>query len=243
MALSAIDTALWDLKARILNAPLVTILGAARPAIRVYGLGEYLRKLRALFDRYDYGCDLYGHFAQGCVHTRIDFDLETAAGIRKFRAFLHDAAKLVTSLGGSISGEHGDGQSKAELLPIMFGPELVEAFRAFKRIWDPDNKMNPGKIVDAYRADENLRLGTSYNPPSMSTHFRYEQDGGNFSRTLLRCLGVGECRKKSGTPAVRGATEETLLIATGFSCREQIRQTTGRRTMHPAEVVELAFSA
>ncbi len=78
---------------------------------------------------------------------------------------------------------------------------------------------------------------------SMSTHFRYEQDGGNFSRTLLRCLGVGECRKKSGTPAVRGATEETLLIATGFSCREQIRQTTGRRTMHPAEVVELAFSA
>jgi len=212
----AVEAHIWRVResglgatAHVPNKP-ITWEGWEDSSVPPERLGEYLRELRALFDRYDYACDLYGHFGQGCVHTRIDFDLETAAGIHKFRAFLHDAAKLVTSLGGSISGEHGDGQSKAELLPIMFGAELVEAFRTFKRIWDPDNKMNPGKIVDAYRADENLRLGTSYNPPSMATHFRYEQDGGNFSRTLLRCVGVGQCRKKSGTmcPSYMATQEE-----------------------------------
>ncbi|HEX2830592.1 MAG TPA: FAD-binding and (Fe-S)-binding domain-containing protein [Burkholderiales bacterium] len=173
-------------------------------------LGEYLRKLRALFEQYDYGCDLYGHFGQGCVHTRIDFDLETAAGIDKFRRFLRDAATLAVSLGGSVSGEHGDGQSKAELLPIMFGDELIQALREFKRIWDPDLKMNPGKVVDAYRADQNLRLGTSYSPPVLETRFKFPADAGNFSRTLLRCVGVGECRKKGGTmcPSYMATREE-----------------------------------
>jgi FAD/FMN-containing dehydrogenase/Fe-S oxidoreductase len=151
-------------------------------------LGTYLHELRKLFERYGYECDLYGHFGQGCVHTRIDFDLETAEGIRTFRAFLHDAAELVVSLGGSISGEHGDGQSKAELLPIMFGEELMHAFREFKRIWDPDNRMNPGKIVDAFRPDE----------------------GGDPARAALRCVGVGECRKKSGVmcPSYMATGEE-----------------------------------
>ena len=170
-------------------------------------LGEYLRKLRALFERYGYACDLYGHFGQGCVHTRIDFDLETADGIETFRAFLHDAAHLVVSLGGSISGEHGDGQSKAELLPIMFGDRLMEAFREFKRIWDPQGKMNPGKIVEPYHADENLRLGTAYDPRRAETHFHLAQRRrGNMERTLLRCVGVGECRKKDGAhvPELQG---------------------------------------
>ncbi|MGN6702233.1 MAG: FAD-binding and (Fe-S)-binding domain-containing protein, partial [Burkholderiaceae bacterium] len=173
-------------------------------------LGEYLRKLRALFDKYGYGCDLYGHFGQGCVHTRIDFDLETTEGIEIFRRFLHEAAHLVVSLGGSISGEHGDGQSKAELLPIMFGDELMQAFREFKDIWDPENRMNPGKIVRAYRADENLRLGSDYDPPVLPVHFHYTGDAGNFSRTLLRCVGVGECRKKAGTmcPSYKVTGEE-----------------------------------
>jgi FAD/FMN-containing dehydrogenase len=115
-------------------------------------LGAYLRELRALFDRYGYECDLYGHFGQGCVHTRIDFDLETAEGIKTFRAFLDDAVELVVRYGGSISGEHGDGVSKAELLPRMYGPELIEAFRQFKAIWDPEGKMNPGKVVDPVRS-------------------------------------------------------------------------------------------
>jgi FAD/FMN-containing dehydrogenase/Fe-S oxidoreductase len=174
-------------------------------------LGKYLRELRKLFERYGYECDLYGHFGQGCVHTRIDFDLETAEGIRTFKAFLHDAAHLVVSLGGSISGEHGDGQSKAELLPIMFGDELMRAFREFKSIFDPGNKMNPGKVVEAYRADENLRLGTDYDPPKIRTWFGYPADGGDASRAALRCVGVGECRRHTGgvmCPSYRATREE-----------------------------------
>ena len=173
-------------------------------------LGKYLHELRKLFEKYDYACDLYGHFGQGCVHTRIDFDLETAEGIRTFRDFIHEAAHLVVSLGGSISGEHGDGQSKAELLPIMFGEDLMQAFREFKAIWDPLSKMNPGKVIDAYRADENLRLGTQYNPPVLPVHFHYPADKGSFAKTLLRCVGVGECRKKEGTmcPSYMATKEE-----------------------------------
>jgi Fe-S oxidoreductase len=163
-------------------------------------LGSYLRGLRALLDRYGYGGDLYGHFGQGCVHTRTDFDLVTPDGITKFRAFIYDAADLVIAHGGSISGEHGDGQSRAELLPKMFGPELVEGFREFKAIWDPHGLMNPGKIVDPYRADENLR----HSPPATLLHvppkpaFAYREDGGDFSRALQRCVGVGECRRGKG---------------------------------------------
>lgn len=174
-------------------------------------LGQYLRELRALFNQYGYGCSLYGHFGQGCVHTRIDFDLETAEGIATYRRFIHDAAHLVTRLGGSVSGEHGDGQSKAELLPIMYGETLCEAFRAFKAVWDPDGKLNPGKVVEAYRADQNLRLGTDYRPRQVQTMFFYRQDQGDFSRAMLRCVGVGECRRHDkGTmcPSYRATGEE-----------------------------------
>jgi FAD/FMN-containing dehydrogenase len=108
-------------------------------------LGAYLRDLRTLLNSYGYACALYGHFGQGCVHTRIDFDLVTKQGIITYRSFLHDVADLVLSHGGSLSGEHGDGQSRGELLPKMFGPELMQAFREFKRIWDPEWKMNPGR--------------------------------------------------------------------------------------------------
>jgi FAD/FMN-containing dehydrogenase/Fe-S oxidoreductase len=173
-------------------------------------LGEYLRKLRAVFDKYGYGCDLYGHFGQGCVHTRIDFDLESAPGIEKYLRFLDDAAHLVVSLGGSISGEHGDGQSKASLLPIMFGDALMQAFREFKRIWDPAALMNPGKVIDAYHPDENLRLGPAYAPPPVDSPFSYPADRGDFARVTLRCVGVGECRKKSGLmcPSYKVTMEE-----------------------------------
>ncbi|MGE5649710.1 MAG: FAD-binding and (Fe-S)-binding domain-containing protein [Bacillota bacterium] len=195
----------------------ITWEGWEDSAVPPENLGQYLRKLRALFEKYGYGCDLYGHFGQGCVHTRIDFDLETADGIRTFRDFLHEAARLVVSLGGSISGEHGDGQSKAELLPIMFGDELMQAFREFKGIWDPHWKMNPGKVIGAYRADENLRLGTEYNPPVLPVHFHFPRDNGDFSRTLLRCVGVGECRKKEGT-----------MCPSYMATREEMHSTRGR---------------
>lgn len=161
-------------------------------------LGEYLRAFRKLLDEHGYEGDLYGHFGQGCVHTRINFDLTTQDGIRKFRSFVYEAAHLVVRFGGSISGEHGDGQARAELLPIMFGDELIGAFREFKAIWDPLGKMNPGKVVDAYRLDENLRLGGGLSPPRGETYFRYPSDGGDFSRAMLRCVGVGNCRRMEG---------------------------------------------
>ncbi|MGH2977432.1 MAG: FAD-binding oxidoreductase, partial [Gaiellaceae bacterium] len=122
-------------------------------------LGEYLRRLQKLADRYGYESSLYGHYGQGCVHARWNFDLVTKPGIQKFRRWLEDASDLVLELGGSLSGEHGDGQSRAEFLPRMYGDHLVRAFEEFKSIWDPDWKMNPGKVVKPYRVDENLRLG------------------------------------------------------------------------------------
>ncbi|HET8538290.1 MAG TPA: FAD-binding and (Fe-S)-binding domain-containing protein [Anaeromyxobacter sp.] len=167
-------------------------------AVPVERLGAYLRDLRALLERHGYGCALYGHFGQGCVHTRIDFGLTTADGIARWRRFMGDAARLVVSHGGSLSGEHGDGQARAELLPIMFGDELVEAFRAFKRIWDPDGKLNPGKVVDPYRLDENLRLGAGYVEARPATRFRFGADDGSFGRAAARCVGVGACRRAGG---------------------------------------------
>ncbi|MDQ3914473.1 MAG: FAD-binding oxidoreductase [Actinomycetota bacterium] len=161
-------------------------------------LGDYLRDFRSLLNRYRYGCSLYGHFGEGCIHTRIDFDLKTADGIAKFRSFVEEAADLVVSYGGSLSGEHGDGQSRAELLPKMFGDELVEAFGRFKAIWDPDNKMNPHKIVQPYKLDENLRLGTGYRPPTLATHFSFGDEGGSFAEAAGRCVGVGLCRRHDG---------------------------------------------
>src|SRR5207248_4281539 len=171
----------------------------------------YLRAFRQLLEKHGLDGDLYGHFGQGCVHTRINFDLQTAAGIRKYRSFVEEAADLVASLGGSLSGEHGDGQSRGELLPRMYGPELMAAFRRFKEIWDPEWKMNPGKVIAPYRLDENLRLGTSYNPPALRTHFHYHNERGSFAKATLRCVGVGECRSLEGgtmCPSFRVTREE-----------------------------------
>jgi FAD/FMN-containing dehydrogenase/Fe-S oxidoreductase len=161
-------------------------------------LGSYLRNLRRLFDEYGYRAALYGHFGQGCVHTRIPFDLRSADGIARFRSFVERAAALVSSHGGSLSGEHGDGQSRAELLPKMFAPELVRAFEEFKAVWDPDHLMNPGKVVHPYRLDENLRLGADYQPRKVQTHFRFPDDKGDFAYAAERCVGVGECRRLDG---------------------------------------------
>ena len=174
-------------------------------------LGAYLRDLHKLMNAYTYSGVLYGHFGHACIHTRISFDLESEAGIRKFRSFMEEAADMVVSYGGSLSGEHGDGQSRAELLPKMFGPELMEAFRQFKAIWDPDWKMNPGKVIQPYRLDENLRLGADYHPWEPETHFHYPDDHGSLARATLRCVGVGKCRHYEGgvmCPSFRVTREE-----------------------------------
>jgi FAD/FMN-containing dehydrogenase/Fe-S oxidoreductase len=157
-------------------------------------IADYIRDLRALYKKYDYRGAMYGHFGQGCIHSRVSFDLRTADGIQKFRSFMGEAGDLVTSYGGSLSGEHGDGQARAELLGKQYGEEVLEAMREFKRIWDPEWKMNPGKVVDPYRMDEHLKLGTDYNPWRPPVRFAYQLDKGDFAHHALRCVGIGKCR-------------------------------------------------
>ncbi len=161
-------------------------------------LGDYIRKFQQMLDEYGYQGSIYGHFGQACVHVSINFDLYTAAGIAKYREFVTKMAHICVEHGGSLSGEHGDGQSRGELLPIMYGDELVEAFWEFKSIWDPHNKMNPGKVVHPYKLDQNLRWGTDYEPWEPRTHFTFEDDHGSFAFAANRCVGTGKCRKHDG---------------------------------------------
>jgi len=167
-------------------------------AVAPEDVGKYLRDLKGLLDKYGYTASLYGHFGQGCIHCSIDFDLYTAEGIARWKQFLNEAAHLVTSYGGSLSGEHGDGQARGSLLPIMFGDTIMQAFREFKAAWDPRGKMNPGKVIDAYPVDENLRWGTHYHPWEPTTHFSFRGDRGSFSYAANRCVGTGKCRKHNG---------------------------------------------
>lgn len=176
-------------------------------------LSEYLVELQKLYDHHGLRGAMYGHFGEGCVHSRISFDLRSARGLATYRAFLTDAARLVTSCGGSLSGEHGDGQQRAELLEIQYGPSLMEAMREFKEIWDPDWKMNPGKVIEPYRFDENLRLGTDSNPWRPATRLSYPEDHHDFAHATLRCVGIGKCRQPDARttmcPSYQVTREET----------------------------------
>ncbi|GAB7142742.1 dimethylmenaquinone methyltransferase [Mycobacterium riyadhense] len=163
-------------------------------------LGNYLRRLQALYEEFGYSSaaapSLYGHFGQGCVHTRIPFDLFTAEGVSAYRRFLERAADLVSEFGGSLSGEHGDGQTRGELLPRIFGHRLMSAFAELKDIFDPQDRMNPGKVVAPQPLDANLRLGSTWAPITpQDLHFHYPHDGGSFVHAANRCVGVGKCRQ------------------------------------------------
>ncbi|TKK67275.1 FAD-binding oxidoreductase [Ilyomonas limi] len=167
-------------------------------AVDPKNVGDYVKDLRALFDKYGYKPSIYGHFGQGCIHCRIGFDFLTQDGIEKYKQFTIEAAHLVVKYGGSLSGEHGDGQARGDLLHIMFGDELVEAFKEFKAIWDPQWRMNPGKIVDTYGQTNDLRIGIDYDPPKLKTHFQFPDDAYSWERITLKCVGVGECRRHEG---------------------------------------------
>ena len=188
------------------------VVGWEDAAVDPMRLGGYLREFQALVDRFGYRTSLYGHFGDGCIHARINFELRTQAGLAHWRRFLTKAAELVVKYGGSLSGEHGDGQAKGELLPIMFGPELMQAFREFKRAWDPQNRMNPGKLIDALPLDANLRLGPEYKPVSVKTKFSFLSPvGDGFVRAAEHCIGMGKCRARSGgtmCPSYRATHEE-----------------------------------
>ncbi|MBI3898112.1 MAG: FAD-binding oxidoreductase [Gammaproteobacteria bacterium] len=216
----ALQARLWGLRETGASATALAIdgdtpdpvVGWEDAAVDPARLGDYLRQFQALVDRYGYRTSLYGHFADGCVHARINFNLRTSPGIDQWRRFLRDAAELVVQFGGSLSGEHGDGHAKAEFLPIMYGTELMQAMRDFKAIWDPRHKMNPGKVVDAYRVDQHLRHGPSYQPLQPATRLQFRsREGDGFTRQIERCIGMGKCRAHQGgtmCPSYRATRDE-----------------------------------
>ncbi|MFE0810742.1 FAD-binding and (Fe-S)-binding domain-containing protein [Streptomyces sp. NPDC058794] len=225
------ERALWQVREAGLGATAHipgkpdTFEGWEDSAVAPGKLGDYLRRLRALFEEFGYlsdtGPSLYGHFGQGCVHTRIPFDLYTADGVATYRRFMERAADLVVEFGGSLSGEHGDGQSRGELLPRMFGDELVEAFGRLKAVFDPMDRMNPGKVVAPYGLDENLRLGGDWAPyEPRDLRFRFPHDGGSFSQAANRCVGVGKCRQHT--------SDGTVMCPSYQVTREEEHSTRGR---------------
>ncbi|MEY2245184.1 FAD-binding and (Fe-S)-binding domain-containing protein [Streptomyces sp. BF23-18] len=189
-------------------------------------LGAYLRDFRALLAAHGLHGTPYGHFGDGCVHVRIDFDLISAAGVTRFRRFSEDAANLVVSHGGSLSGEHGDGQARAELLPAMYGAEMVRLFERAKDLWDPRGLLNPGMLVRPHRLDQNLRFAVLPKRP-VDVEFGYPADGGDFSAAVRRCVGVAKCR----TASVPGGAE--VMCPSFRATGEEAHSTRGRaRLLH-----------
>lgn len=212
-----------------------TFSGFEDSAVAPEKLGGYLRDLEKLYQKFGYYAVTYGHFGDGCIHSRISFDLKTRSGISSYRKFLDEATDLVVHYGGSFSGEHGDGQTWGEFLPKMYGRELVEAFREFKSIWDPQGKMNPGKGVDSYGVTEHLRLKTYSTISQPALHFQFPPEGGNFARTTERCIGIGKCLKK----------DEGTMCPSYMATGEEEHSTRGRahllHEMMRGEVVKGGF--
>jgi FAD/FMN-containing dehydrogenase len=181
-------------------------------------LGPYLQAMQALFGKHGLEAAVYGHFGDGCVHTRLSFRLGDADGVRAFRTFMEEAADLVVAHGGSLSGEHGDGQARGELLSRMYGSPIMEGFREFKSIWDPGGLLNPGKLVDARPLDSDLRLPGASGGAPPKTHFDYAADDHSFARAVLRCVGVGKCRREDGG----------LMCPSYMATREEEHSTRGR---------------
>ncbi|NMH95027.1 FAD-binding oxidoreductase [Pseudonocardia bannensis] len=180
-------------------------------AVPPHRFGAYLREFDALLARHGRRGAYYGHFGDGCLHVRIDFDLLTEPGIANFRAFMTDAADLVVAHGGSLSGEHGDGQARAELLPRMYPPEIIAAFEQFKSVWDPDDRMNPDRVVRPARMDDDLRIFVGMPTLRDEPELAFAHDRGSFTRATRRCLGVGKCVTASGgvmCPSYRATGEE-----------------------------------
>ncbi|MFJ2648950.1 FAD-binding and (Fe-S)-binding domain-containing protein [Streptomyces sp. NPDC087420] len=188
-------------------------------------LGAYLRDFRALLAHHGLRGTPYGHFGDGCIHVRIDFDLLGEDGVRRFRRFSEETATLVVAHGGSLSGEHGDGLARAELLPAMYGPELVALFGRFKDVWDPAGGMNPGVLARPARLDENLRFAVLPRE-RVDVVFGYPHDGpdggGDFSAAVRRCVGVAKCR-------VAGPSEGAGVMCPSFRATGEERHSTRGR--------------
>jgi FAD/FMN-containing dehydrogenase/Fe-S oxidoreductase len=188
-------------------------------AVRRDDLGDYLRELVPLFHKHGYEASVYGHFGDGLVHCRVNFKLHTEEGLANWQRFLEEAADLVVKYRGSLSGEHGDGEGRAALLERMYGPDLMLAQREFRAIWDPRERMNPGKVIDPYPITGNLRVGPSYQPAQVKGHFDYPEDG-SFTKAMLRCVGVGQCRRRH--------TEGGVMCPSYLGTNEEKHSTRGR---------------
>lgn len=155
-------------------------------------LGHYLRELDVLLAGHGLTGVPYGHFGEGCLHLRLDFPLARRNGTDVLRAFLFDAARLVARHGGSLSGEHGDGRCRSELLPIMYSPQVMNLFWQVKRVFDPGHLLNPGVVVEPSPVDADVRVSA---PPAGRPRLAlaYRHDGGDFAAAVHRCVGVGKC--------------------------------------------------
>jgi FAD/FMN-containing dehydrogenase/Fe-S oxidoreductase len=181
-------------------------------AVAPDALAGYLRDFRALLAAHELTGVLYGHFGAGCVHVRIDFDFGTDAGRAAARRFLQEAAALVVRHGGTLSGEHGDGRARGQLLEVMYSPAMIQAFAAFKRAFDPDGLLNPGIIVEPAPLDANLALHSPPLPEGRPTLFTFPHDEDGFAGAARRCVGVGRCRSDSGgvmCPSYRATGDES----------------------------------
>ena len=161
-------------------------------------LADYLRGLDELMARYGLSGASYGHFGEGCMHMRIDFDLLSAHGVAAYRSFVEEATDLVVALGGSVSGEHGDGRARSELLGRMYGADGLALMAEMKDIWDPHRLMNPGVIVDPPPLDAGIRLLGPAKDRKLLTLFSYPDDNDDFAQAQRRCVGIGKCRQSSG---------------------------------------------
>lgn len=218
------QTALWRLRESGLGAGAFiaghprTWPGAEDCAVPPARLAEYLRGFDAILKRHALtAASYYGHFGEGCVHARVSFDLASRDGVATFRRAMTEIAALVAKLGGSLSGEHGDGLARSELLPTMFPLDLIEAFGEFKRNFDPEAKMNPGVIVDPPPLDSHLKLGANYRPRAVATHFDFAAEDG-LAGAALKCVGIGKCRK----------TDAGTMCPSYMATRDEMHSTRGR---------------
>ncbi|MBA0127345.1 FAD-binding protein [Haloechinothrix sp. YIM 98757] len=180
-------------------------------AVPPRNLGAYLRDFHHLLDEYGLFGVVYGHFGEGCLHVRLDFDLSSERGVRRFEEFMSAAALLVVRHGGAPSGEHGDGRARSAQLPAMYSAEMLTAFAEFKAIWDPDNRMNPGIITDPDRESAGLRMGPQNTWLPLPTSLELHEDGGSIGTAVHRCIGVGKCLNTSGgvmCPSYRATRNE-----------------------------------
>jgi len=167
-------------------------------------LGAYLRDFERLLGQHDVHGVPFGHFGDGCVHVRIDFPLDEQGGHGIFREFLSDAAHLVAGYGGSLSGEHGDGRARSELLPAMYSPAAISLFEQVKAIFDPADVLNPGVLVRPAALDADLR-GSGRGAVHAPLGLRFAHDGpngGDLGAAVHRCTGVGKCIAGSSTSSV-----------------------------------------